>query len=93
MPALEILAWVGEYSIYQPDIEELWSWVLYHWLWTYRRDALADYEWRLASDENPARAWMAAFQHLTRCSLRHEKLDEALDQHRRDDRISYCASR
>jgi tetratricopeptide (TPR) repeat protein len=90
MPALEILAWRGEYSMREPDMEELWSWVLYHWLWTYRRDALADYEWRLASDENPARAWMAAFPDLdpTRPAAM-KKLDQALDQHRRDDQISY----
>lgn len=90
MPAGDLLVWRGEYSLQEPDMEELWSWVLYHWLWTYRREALADYEWRLASAENPARAWVAAFPDLDpQKPGAMNKLDQALDAHRRDDRIAY----
>jgi tetratricopeptide (TPR) repeat protein len=90
MPAKEILAWRGEYSIYEADMGELWSWVLYHWLWTYRRDRLADYEFRLASGEDPAAAWVGAFPEFDPAKPGAlKKLDEALDEHRRDDKISY----
>jgi tetratricopeptide (TPR) repeat protein len=90
MPAEELLAWRGEYSIDQADMGELWSWVLYHWLWTYRREPLADYEFRLASGEDPRKAWRAAFPEFDPAKPGAlKKLDEALDRHRRDDKISY----
>lgn len=90
MTAGELLAWRGEYSLVEPDVGELWSWVLYHWLWSHRSKALADYEWRLASGEDPSAAWLAAFPEFDPANPSAlQKLDAALDRHRHDDEIAF----
>jgi tetratricopeptide (TPR) repeat protein len=86
MPALEILSW-REYS---DDREEVWSWVLYHWLWNDKSEALKDYEFRLASGEDPSAAWKAAFPELNPANpAAMKKLGAALDEHRHSEKIAY----
>jgi tetratricopeptide (TPR) repeat protein len=77
MPAAEIL------EARRDDAEfELWSWVLYHWLWNHRSGELSEYERRLGRAEDPGAAWGAAFPEFAGPAGLAE-LTRALDAHRR----------
>jgi tetratricopeptide (TPR) repeat protein len=77
MPAAEILE--GR----RDDAEfELWSWVLYHWLWSHRSGELSEYERRLGRAEDPRAAWRASFPEFAGPAGLDE-LTRALDAHRR----------
>jgi tetratricopeptide (TPR) repeat protein len=91
MPAGALLSWKGEQTVaWEPDLEELWSWVLYHWLWNERPRAFGEYQARLARSEDPSRAWLAAFPEFDPANARAmEKLEAALDRHRRHGEFTF----
>ena len=85
-----LLSWKGGYSVMEPDLEELWSWVLYHWLWNERPRAFGEYQARLARAEDPSRAWLAAFPEFDPANARAmEKLEDALNRHRRHGEFTF----
>lgn len=71
-----------------PEAElQLWSWVLYHWLWSERPRELSEYQRRLALGEDPSRAWVAAFPEFVRPEGL-ARLSAALDAHRRGGKLA-----
>lgn len=88
LPARWILGWRGDTA--DEDLYQLWSWVLYHWLWNQRPRQLADFQRRLAGAEDPAAAWTAAFPDLDPSDAKAlEVLDSELDAHRRRGELVY----
>jgi tetratricopeptide (TPR) repeat protein len=86
--ASDLLAWHG--WGHDGARLQLWSWVLYHWLWNQRPAQLADLQARLARAEDPAAAWKAAFPDLDPADGKAmRKLDAALDRHRRTAELVY----
>jgi tetratricopeptide (TPR) repeat protein len=65
---------------------ELWSWVLYHWLWNERSHELSEYQRRLGLGEEPLAAWRASFPEFAG-DAGLAKLTEAIDDHRRKGRF------
>jgi hypothetical protein len=65
---------------------EMWSWVLYHWLWNERSRELSEYQRRLGLGEEPRAAWRASFPEFEgEAGL--AKLTDAIDVHRRKGRF------
>jgi tetratricopeptide (TPR) repeat protein len=62
---------------------EMWSWVLYHWLWNERSRELSEYQRRLGLGEEPRAAWRASFPEFAG-DAGLAKLSEAIDDHRRN---------
>jgi tetratricopeptide (TPR) repeat protein len=86
--ARDLLAWRG--WSHDGARLQLWSWVLYHWLWNERPRQLAELQARLARAEDPAAAWLAAFPDLDPADAKAmKKLDAALDEHRRSAELVY----
>lgn len=84
LPAREILGGTAPPDRQHPDLLALWSWVLYHWLWSERPGQLEDYQARLAAAQDPAAAWVAAFPDLDPARPGAlDDLDAALEAHRR----------
>src|SRR5205807_6773729 len=60
LPIKEVLDWQGEF--HDGDVRyHLWSWLLYHWLWSRRNAQFTRFQQRLAADADPALAWSVAF--------------------------------
>lgn len=94
LSAREILRWDGAPDPRRPGLHEIWSWVLYHYLWSEHPGQLADYQRRLAAAEDPSAAFAAAFPRLDPADADAlARLDEALDRHRlREDLASFRVS-
>lgn len=61
---------------------QMWSWVLYHWLWNERSGGLSEYQRRLGIGEEPKAAWRASFPEFEgEAGL--ARLTKAIDVHRR----------
>ncbi len=87
VPVRDLLRWRGPHD---EGLFQLWSWVLYHWLWNQRSRQLADFQRRIGSAEDPASAWVAAFPDLDPADPKAlRKLDAVLDEHRRHGELVY----
>lgn len=88
VPVRDLFAWRG--WKHEGARLQLWSWVLYHWLWNQRPRQLAELQARLARAEDPAAAWLAAFPELDPADGKAMKrLEAALDEHRRGAELVY----
>lgn len=81
VPAKELLTWQRGLLPEQVMARQLWSWVLYHWLWSEHPGELAAYQRRLAAGEDPVASWAAAFPALDPATRDLGALDEALRRH------------
>jgi tetratricopeptide (TPR) repeat protein len=82
---------MGARQILEPDRLdaefEMWSWILYHWLWNERSRELSEYQRRLGLGEEPRAAWRASFPEFEgEAGL--AKLTKAIDVHRREGRFT-----
>lgn len=88
--ASALIAWTGASDPYEPDRHHFTSWLLYHWLWNQRPGQLADFQARLADGQDPGRSWAAAFpQFDPKAPDALDRLDGALDEHRRRGEFVY----
>jgi tetratricopeptide (TPR) repeat protein len=77
----DLLTWAGSLTAEQNAVHSLWSWVLYHWLWSERSTDLHAFQRRLASGEEPVAAWAATFPDLDPATGELPSLDAALIRH------------
>jgi tetratricopeptide (TPR) repeat protein len=84
VPARELLAWTGSLDHHEEvDRHHVYSWLLFHYLWSERSRGLEEYRRRLAAAEEPRAAWRAAFPDLDPdVPGALERLDAALAAHR-----------
>jgi Flp pilus assembly protein TadD len=61
VPSAELLAWKGEEEPGRPSRYHLSGWLLYHYLWDSKLQALSAFEARLGRADDPASAWTAVF--------------------------------
>jgi tetratricopeptide (TPR) repeat protein len=81
VPAKELLVWRRGLLPEEIMARQLWSWVLYHWLWSEHPRELEAYQRRLGAGEDPVTAWATTFPELDPATRELGALDEALRRH------------
>jgi hypothetical protein len=85
MPGADLINWQGED---ETESYRMFSWLLYHWLWNTRGQALTAFQKQLANGDDPRKVWLANFPDLDPSNAEQmEALDAELFAYRREGKF------